>query len=53
MHMIYLAANIGNHILWSWFRDLEEVSYYKKIRNERDDIKKDQGKKQYSYNQYL
>ena len=42
MHRIYLAATM-NYGLGS--NDLEELSYYKKIRKEMDDMKKETVKK--------
>ena len=45
MHKIYLAA-IMNYGLGS--DDPEELAYYNKIKNEMDDMKKNQLKKKYS-----
>ena len=42
MHRIYLAATMGYGL---GSDDLEELSYYKKIRKEMDDMKKDSVKK--------
>ena len=42
MHRIYLAATMGYGL---GSDDPEELSYYKKIRKEMDDIKKDSVKK--------
>ena len=42
IHKIYLAATIGYGL---GSHDPEEVSYYKKIRKEMDDMKKDEVKK--------
>ena len=42
MHRIYIAATM-NYGLGS--DDPEELAYYKKIRNEMDDMKKEQVKK--------
>ena len=47
MHKIYLAATM-NYGLGS--DDPEEVSYYKKIRKEMEDMKKDSVKKGISLN---
>ena len=42
MHRIYLAATMGYGL---GSDDPEELSYYKKIRKEMDDMKKDSVKK--------
>ena len=42
MHRIYLAATMGYGL---GSDDLEELSYYKTIRKEMDDMKKDSVKK--------
>jgi len=47
MHRIYIAA-IMNHGIGS--DDPEELSYYNKIRNEMDDMKKEPVKKGVSFN---
>ena len=42
MHRIYLAATMGYGL---GSDDLEEIAYYKKLREEMDDMKKDSVKK--------
>ena len=42
MHRIYLAATMGYGL---GFDDPEEVAYYKKLRKEMDEMKKDVVKK--------
>ena len=42
MHRIYLAATMGYGL---GSDDLEEVAYFKKLRKEMDDMKKDSVKK--------
>ena len=42
MHRIYLAATMGYGL---GSDDPEELSYYKKLRKEMDDMKKDEVKK--------
>ena len=44
MHRIYLAATMGYGL---GSDDPEEVSYYKKIRKEMEDMNKDPVKKRY------
>ena len=44
MHRIYLAATMGYGL---GSDDPEEVAYYKKLRKEMEDMKKDPVKKRY------
>ena len=47
MHRIYLAATMGYGL---GSDDPEELSYYKKVRKEMDDMKKDSVKKGIPFN---